>query len=154
MTDEERIKAAVRKFEDEGSYLDIGLASIPDTVEQIIEVKPEMSILRSRPSLAVRELLLRLDELPRRDYDIPRIAFFVVLGRLGREQALPVLAKYISGLPDEAAAECHHITHPFRYALRAIERLAGCSLGLGPGEDLRDLFRRRRKIARQWLNER
>ncbi|MDQ1353552.1 MAG: hypothetical protein QG657_3858, partial [Acidobacteriota bacterium] len=90
--------------------------------------------------------------LPFRELDFPRIGFFVVLGHLGQKEALPALTDYLTKLPDESRKECHNISHPFRYAIRAIERITGRSLGLGPSEDLQAIFMERHKIASNILN--
>jgi hypothetical protein len=153
MTDTGKIEAAVKRLEQAETYKDVGIASIPDTLENIILAKPEVALLKSDPSFSTGLLISRLDALPFRQFDFPRIAFFVALGHLGEKEALPVLADYLMKLPDESRKECHYISHPFRYAIRAIERISGRSLGLGPREDLPSLFLERHKIAGSVLNE-
>lgn len=134
-------------LEADDTYRDIGVASVHDTVERLILAGSALRVLQRRPQLATQVLLARLGELPARTPDRPRIGFFVALGRLGRPGALPAFAAYLSNLPDEAGDEAPHIDHPFRYALRAIERISGTSFGLGPGEDLPSLFAQRHEIA-------
>lgn len=153
MIDSEKIEAAIKKLEQEETYMDVGVASIPDTLETVILARPEVALLKTDPSLSTRLLISRLGALPYREFDFARIAFFVVMGHLGQKEVLPVLADYLIKLPDESGPECHYINHPFRYALRAVERISGCSLGLGPREDLQALFIQRHKIAADLLNE-
>jgi hypothetical protein len=143
-----QITDAVKELERQETYRDAGVASIHDTLETLILGKPAMAVLQNQPVLSTKILLSRLSELPSRLPDFPRIGFFVALGHLGQRAALPALAAYLSGLSDEA--QVHHIGHPFRYALRAIEHITGTSLGLGPQEDLESLLKQRYEIS-SWL---
>ena len=151
MTDADPITDAVKTLASEQTYRDVGVASIHDTVERLILAKPALGVLERRAQWSTQLLMVHLGELPARESDLPRIGFFVALGHLGRRSALPVLAAYLSHLPDEVSDEVHHIDHPFRYALRSIERISGTSLGLGPGEDLASLFEQRHEIAGRLL---
>ncbi|MGH9932419.1 MAG: hypothetical protein ACREA9_24715 [Pyrinomonadaceae bacterium] len=144
------IAAAVDKLEREETYRDIGIASIPDTVESVILSKSLMGDLSKNPESSSNLLLARLAQIPLLDSDLPRIGFFVALGRLGQKKAVPALVQYLLNLPDDEVSEIGRINHPFRYALRALERLTGDPFGLGPGEDLEALF----KSRKQTLNDR
>jgi hypothetical protein len=145
------IADAVDALAAEETYQDIGVASVHDTVESLILAKPALDVLRKEPRRSTDALLARLGNLPVRSSDLARIGMMVALGDLGRKEALPTLAAYLADLPDTARDRARHIDHPFRYALRAIERITGAPRGLGPGEDLGALFGRRREIARHLI---
>jgi hypothetical protein len=145
------IADAVNELEAEETYRDLGVASIHDTAEGLILAKPALDVLRKEPQRSTEVLLARFGRLPVCSSDLPRIGIMVALGDLGRREALPTLAAYLADLPDTEGARARHIDHPFRYALRAIERITGAPQGLGPGEDLGALFRRRREIARHLI---
>jgi hypothetical protein len=143
---------AVSELEAEVTYQDIGVASIHDTVECLILAKPAVDVLRKEPRRSTEVLLARFRRLPGRSSELPRIGMMVALGDLGRKEALPTLAAYLADLPDAARDRAGRIDHPFRYALRAIERITGAPWGLGPGEDLGALFTRRHEIARHLIS--
>jgi hypothetical protein len=147
----DHIADAVSELEAEATYRDIGVASIHDTVERLIVTKPPMDVLRKAPRRSTEALLARFGSLPARSSDLPRIGIIVALGDLGRKEALPALAAYLVDLPDAARDRARRIDHPFRYVLRAIERITGAPQGLGPGEDLGALFTRRREIVRHLI---
>lgn len=142
------IAAAVEKLEREETYRDVGIASIPDTVESVILSKSLIEDLRTDPEASSNLLLARLDQLPALESDLPRIGFFVALGRLGQKKAVPALVRYLLNLPDDEASEIRRINHPFRYALRSLERITGNNFGLGPGEDLEGLFKTRKEALK------
>jgi hypothetical protein len=94
--------------------------------------------------------LARLEHLPALESDLPRIGFFVALGLLRQKKAVPALVRYLLSLPDDEVSEIRRINHPFRYALRALERITGNNFGLGPGEDLEGLFKTRKEILKSF----
>src|SRR5258706_2799622 len=110
------IAAAVDKLEREDTYRDIGIASIPDTVESLILSKSLMGDLSKNPESSSNLLLARLAQLPVLESDLPRIGFFVALGHLGQKKAVPALVQYLLNLPDDEVSEIRRINHPFRYA--------------------------------------
>ena len=142
------IAAAVDELEREETYRDIGIASIPDTVEIVILRKSLMGDLSKNPESSSNLLLARLAQLPVLKSDLPRIGFFVALGRLGKKKAVPAIVQYLLNLPDDEVSEIRRINHPFRYALRALERITGNPLGLGPGENLEALFKTRKETLK------
>ncbi len=149
MASSDPITEAVKTLELQETYSDVGVASIHNTVEVLILSKPALNVLKSQPDRSAQILISHLKKLPSRKSDLPRIGFFVALGHLGQRKALSTLATYLYELPDDDRSVIQNIDHPFRYVLRAIERITGTSLGLGLGEDLVSIFERRYDIAKK-----
>jgi len=129
-------------------WLPTAIASGYNTVWDVLLDSEEVRWLSAHTEDVVPEILQRIRTQNIHNHTL--IAYFAVLAESGDVRAIPALVEYVESLPEtERRRNVSWQSHPFIYAMLALDKLAGLALWK-PGElpSATELFDQRAEILR------